>query len=344
MLGEPLMANQTNPYSHGNNVVKKDVRTILILAFVVVIVVVFLIAVILSGRTVVPSAHSPSATPTPYPTPPISQAPTLTPKMTPSPTPTTTPVPTQPPASSLTVVSVDLLQPYNPGGPTIEVTLQNVGNEPVTSLQAVLSLPGDNYTYTFSDVSSSKPLLPGQSASQTQTLLNAGFDQNQTYLLEIIGYEQNGGKIDYVTPINILTSTASTGTAGNGELQLSLALEKTVYSLGEPVNLTVMLTNISGQNLNYTHTGLDFDFRVYNDTNSLVYQWSNFIAIPQFITIEPFPAGESMEQNFTWQQTCNFNISVIGDQVSAGTYYIIGLTGPTYGLQTAPIQITIVNP
>jgi hypothetical protein len=89
---------------------------------------------------------------------------------------------------------------------------------------------------------------------------------------------------------------------------------------------------------------LDFNFEVYNDSNSLVYQWSNFRAIAQFIAIEPFPAGESMSQNFTWLQTCNFNASVIGDQVSAGTYYVVGQTGPTYGLQTTPIQITIVKP
>jgi hypothetical protein len=157
------------------------------------------------------------------------------------------------------------------------------------------------------------------------------------------------------TPSPTLTSTSSptptlnptttpTTTGANGTLQLNLTMEKTAFSLGEPVNLTVTITNISNQTINYTHTGLDFDFQVYNDTNNIVYQWSNFMGIAQFVTIEPLPAGENRSQNFTWQQTCNFNASVQGTQVSAGTYYIVGLTGPTYGLQTAPIQITIANP
>jgi hypothetical protein len=150
-----------------------------------------------------------------------------------------------------------------------------------------------------------------------------------------------------VTPVQTPSPTPTTGvtaTGGNGELQLTLVLEKTVYSLGEPVNLTVTITNISKQTLNFTHTGLDFNFKVYNDSNSLVYQWSNFRVIPLFVTIEPFPAGESMSQSFTWLQTCNFNTSVVGDQVEAGTYYIVGQTGSAYGLQTTPIEIAIVKP
>ena len=147
-----------------------------------------------------------------------------------------------------------------------------------------------------------------------------------------------------MAPMQTPAPTPSPAPASASSLQLSLTVEKAVYSLGEPVNLTVTITNISNQTVSYTHTGLDFDFKVYNDSNNLVYQWSNFMAIPQFITIVPFPAGESMSQNFTWLQTCNFNTSVVGDQVSAGTYYIVGLTGPTYGLQTAPVQITIVQP
>jgi hypothetical protein len=79
--------------------------------------------------------------------------------------------PTQTPAGSIVVVSVGVLQPYYPAGPTIQVVLQNNGSTPVTSLQAVLSLSGNNYTYIFSNVSLSNPLVHGQVASQSQTLL-----------------------------------------------------------------------------------------------------------------------------------------------------------------------------
>jgi hypothetical protein len=128
---------------------------------------------------------------------------------------------------------------------------------------------------------------------------------------------------------------------GNGSLELAMTIDKTSYSIGEPVNLTLTITNISNQTINYTHTGLDFDFQVINGTNNVVYQWSNFKAIAQFIAITPLPAGESTSANFTWQQICNFNTQVEGDPVSPGTYNIVGETGSTYKIQTAPIQVTI---
>ena len=249
-------------------------------------------------------------------------------------------------AGPLTVVSVSLLRPYNPGGPTIEVILQNKANNPVVSLQTVLSLSGRNYTYVFDDVSSSNPLLTNQDASQTATLIGpAGFETNQTYPMEIRGTLQNGSLFDYVTPVTIAQySNQLVASGGNGNLQLTMVLGKTVYSLGEPVNLTLTITNISNQTINFMHSGLDFDFRVYNGTNNVVYQWSNFRGIAQFIMIVPLHAGESRSANFTWLQTCNFNASVEGDPVSPGTYNIIGQTGSVYGLQTTPIQLTIVNP
>ena len=212
--------------------------------------------------------------------------PTPTPSTSPTPTPTATSAPVN--AGALTVVSVSILQPYNPGGPTIEVILQNNATNPVVSLQAVLSLSGHNYTYVFGDVSSSNPLLPNQDASQTETLIDAGFETNQTYPMEIIGTLQNGSTFDFVTPVTITQySNQPVASGGNGNLELTMTLDKTSYSLGEPVNLTLTITNISNQTINFEHTGLDFDFQVYNGTNNVVYQWSNFIAIAQFITIVP---------------------------------------------------------
>ena len=274
------------------------------------------------------------------PTPSISSTPT--PSTSPVPTPTGTPTPVN--AGALTVVSVSILQPYNPGGPTIEVILQNNATIPVVSLQAVLSLSGHNYTYVFDDVSSSNPLLPNQDASQIDTLIDAGFETNQPYPMEIKGALQNGSAFDFVTPVTIQYSNHSVASGGNGNLELTMTLDKTTYSLGEPINLTLTLTNISNQTINYEHTGLDFDFQVYNGTNNVVYKWSNFMGIAQFITNEPLLPGESKSDTFTWQQTCNFNAQVNGDPVSTGTYYIVGETGPTYGIQTTPIQLTIAKP
>jgi hypothetical protein len=309
-------------------------------AQVVLLLVILLIGAV--GAYYIAQKELPKNNPlTPTPTPSTSPAPTPTP--TPTPTPATTSAPVN--ADPLTVVSASILQPYNPAGPTIEVILQNNAANPIVSLQAVLSLSGQNYTYVFDDVSSSNPLLPYQDASQTDTLIGAGFETNQTYPMEIIGTLQNGSSFDFIAPVTITQySNQPVAYGGKGNLELTMTLNKTTYSLGEPVNLTLTITNISNQTINFTHTGLDFDFQVYNDTNNQVYQWSNFKAIAQFIAIVPLHAGESMSANFTWLQTCNFNAQVEGDPVSPGTYNIIGQTGPTYGIQTTPIQITIVKP
>ena len=166
-------------------------------------------------------------------------------------------------AVPLTVVSVSLLQPYNPGGPTIEVILQNNATNPIVSLQAVLSLSGHNYTYVFDDVSSSNPLLPNQDASQTNTLIDAGFETNQTYPMKIIGTLQNGSTFNFIVPVAITQNSNQPVASGEkGNLELTMTLDKTTYSLGEPVNLTLTITNISTQTINFTHTGLDFDFQV----------------------------------------------------------------------------------
>ena len=263
------------------------------------------------------------------------------PSSSPAPTPTATPIPVN--EGALKVVSVSILQPYNPGGPTIEVTLQNNATNPVVSLQATLTLPGHNYTYVFENVSSSNPLLPNQDTSQTETLINAGFETNQTYLMEIKGTLQNGSAFDFTAPVTIQYSNQYVASGGNSTLELTMTLDKTSYFLGEPVNLTLTLTNVSNQTINYEHTGLDFDFQVYNGTNNPVYQWSNFQAIPQFIALEPLYAGASISANFTWLQTCNYNAQVQGDLILPGTYYIVGQTGPIYGIQTTPIQLTIIE-
>ena len=271
---------------------------------------------------------------------------TLTPTPAPSTSPTTTPTSTSVNAGILTVVSVSIIQPYNPGGPTIEVILQNNSTNPVVSLQAVLPLSGHNYTYVFSGVSSSNPLFPKQNTSQTETLPEAGFEASQTYPMKILGTLQNGSSFNFTVPVTIVQSQTSNQPVAYGEsgsLELTMTLNKTIYYLSEPVNLTLTITNISVYTINFTDTGLNFDFQVYNDTNNLVYQWSNFRAIPQFISIVPLQAGASISANFTWLQTYNFNAQVQGELIPPGTYYIVGETGPTYGIQTTLIQLTIVE-
>jgi hypothetical protein len=134
-------------------------------------------------------------------------------------------------------------------------------------------------------------------------------------------------------------------------LQLTMALQKTKYSLGESISVTLTITNISNQTIRF---GLgpynDFDFRVYNGTNSILYQWSDRwigVAVYAHVLLETLNAGESLSENLAWQQTCYNSGLSEGVPVSSGTYYIVGrIGGPIYypansTIETTPIQIAI---
>ena len=144
-------------------------------------------------------------------------------------------------------------------------------------------------------------------------------------------------------PTQTPTSTPAPTKTGSESLELTLSLEKTVYNVGEPVTVTLTITNVSNQNVSFTHTGMDFDFLVYNDFNSLIYQWSIGKAFPQFVTIISLKPGENVTATYVWSQTSNIPMSTGAAQVPPGTYFIVGESSPRYGLQTAPTQVTIIQ-
>jgi hypothetical protein len=142
-------------------------------------------------------------------------------------------------------------------------------------------------------------------------------------------------------------------------IQLTITLQKTVFRLGEPINVTLTMTNITNQTQTFVLGAYnDFDFHVYNETNSDIYWhssiWLGEVAIPDGLTgitlnsTEPW--GNSWTESFLWQQSM---ISGTFDNtsyvtVSPGTYYVVGRVGAPYFIdgnsiwQTTPIQITIL--
>ena len=104
------------------------------------------------------------------------------------------------------------IPPYNPGGPTVTVTLENAGDAPIASLNATLSdaspatnLAGFNGPYSFEfNASSSNPLLPAQSAQDTRTLTGAGFTAGTDYPLTINGSFANGTRFSYTVPVQVV--------------------------------------------------------------------------------------------------------------------------------------------
>ena len=94
------------------------------------------------------------------------------------------------------------LQPINPGGPIVEITLKNVGVERVVSLAANLE---QNIAFNFDrDVSYSNPLLPDESISAKLTLYGGGFSDNLLYPLTIRGTLQNGTTFAYIKQVQIV--------------------------------------------------------------------------------------------------------------------------------------------
>ena len=136
-------------------------------------------------------------------------------------------------------------------------------------------------------------------------------------------------------------------------LQLTMTLQKTNYSLGEPVNMTFTITNISNQTILLSqYAAYQFGFIVYNGTNNNIYQTSlNFPLYPNNpggLDIIPFSlnAEESFTETLVWGQTCNNTAASEGVPVSPGTYYIVGQTGYIFNMngltiETTPLQIVI---
>ena len=94
--------------------------------------------------------------------------------------------------------------PVNPGGPGIEITLKNVGVEPVISLTATLEL-NESFDFTFDDVSPAHPLQPNRSTSARLFLIAGGFiSGNLSYPLTINTTLQSGAKFVYTKLVQIV--------------------------------------------------------------------------------------------------------------------------------------------
>jgi hypothetical protein len=122
----------------------------------------------------------------------------------------------------------------------------------------------------------------------------------------------------------------------------TMTLQKAVYATGEPVNITFTVTNISNQNMTIVRWAYEFDFVVYDRSNSGIYQWSRFKAFIEMLWWVFLDPGDSFESVLVWPQTWNqTDRNNEGIPVSSGIYSIVGLWND---YETGPLRVFIVEP
>jgi hypothetical protein len=109
----------------------------------------------------------------------------------------------------LEIVSVEgPLGPINPGGPVVGITIKNVSEENIVSLNATLELSME-FSFEF-EVSDENPLLPGDTIYAKRILINGGFSDDTSYPLEISGEFQDGPAFSYTEQVMIEESLSTT--------------------------------------------------------------------------------------------------------------------------------------
>lgn len=88
---------------------------------------------------------------------------------------------------------------YN-GGHEVSVSLENIGESPIASLNASLAgfaLPTTTYSFSFNDTSSTNPAVPGKTITSATTVVGSAIDPTKQYALTIAGYLANGTRFSY---------------------------------------------------------------------------------------------------------------------------------------------------
>jgi hypothetical protein len=157
------------------------------------------------------------------------------------------------------------------------------------------------------------------------------------------------------------TSVSVEGVGDSAGLELTMTVEKTEYSLGEAINITFAVINISNQTITVGESGKNqFDFYIFNNMNSTFLDnmdnityftsivWSNTtvywyqmgIIQLNLAVMAPLGAGESLTQSVVWGQTYCTPLVPPDENVavSPGTYYIVGIA---MAMKTPPLQVTI---
>lgn len=140
-------------------------------------------------------------------------------------------------------------------------------------------------------------------------------------------------------------------------LTLTMSIDQTTFSAGEPVDFTLSINNVSKNPITLEYSASTFDYFVFNATG-IVYRYSFGMVYPMWVQLYTLAPGASLTQDFEWDQTCNLFVSPLSSCISPlvspsdlagspavfpaapGTYDIVG---EAFGMQTLPQQITITS-
>jgi len=123
--------------------------------------------------------------------------------------------------------------------------------------------------------------------------------------------------------------------------KLSMLLNKTTYALGEPVKITLTLTNVREENVTFVFlTGPNpspyWFWRVYDENDRIVFYHEYVLMIPTLeeITLQP---AELMQGRYTWNQKDTNN----EQQVPPGIYYPTATVGFMYNGEEVLLETRI---
>jgi len=127
---------------------------------------------------------------------------------------------------------------------------------------------------------------------------------------------------DASTPVEVETTY--------GPVKLTMILEKTTYRLGEPVNITLTITNISNETtLLYLTYPCKTNFMVFDKSSEPIFEYFRSRIWPAATCEVVLDSGESLTQTLTWNQLEIDNFPPFDSrQVQPGTYYVVGQIGP----------------
>jgi len=125
-----------------------------------------------------------------------------------------------------------------------------------------------------------------------------------------------------------------------GDLRLDLEVARSVFRPGEPVSVSLRVTNTAPAAVTVTFGGQQYDI-IVRQRGALVWQWSHDKGFAQVVRQVELAPGETRSYHVVWDQR-----DLQGRLVEPGTYEVTGVlmavqrSGPPRA-EVGPVQVTV---